>query len=213
MGKDSLQLTSHPVGHRFVDLEKSARRCARRPRSAAARGANEFALASRRRGCGEFSKRGSFLSAMRRRSLALGSALVASLAGCALGPDFVPPAPPAVVGYLPPIGPSIARYRSRPASDCRRRHSWPLVGGVPFAAPQRSHRVRYRAQSRSSGRGGRGAHGTGGCRGAGRRALPVNRRELQSDAPGDPFEDAHHQRSERRRTSTACTRGSSPSPM
>jgi NodT family efflux transporter outer membrane factor (OMF) lipoprotein len=46
------------------------------------------------------------LSAMRRRSLAFGSALVASLAGCALGPDFVPPAPPAVVGYLPPIGPS-----------------------------------------------------------------------------------------------------------
>ena len=43
---------------------------------------------------------------MHRRSLALGSALVASLAGCALGPDFVPPAPPAVVGYLPPIGPS-----------------------------------------------------------------------------------------------------------
>jgi NodT family efflux transporter outer membrane factor (OMF) lipoprotein len=46
------------------------------------------------------------LSATRRRSLALGSALVASLAGCALGPDFVPPAPPAVVGYLPPFGPS-----------------------------------------------------------------------------------------------------------
>ena len=46
------------------------------------------------------------LSAMRRRSLAFGSALVASLAGCALGPDFVPPAPPAVVGYLPPIGAS-----------------------------------------------------------------------------------------------------------
>ena len=46
------------------------------------------------------------LSAMRRRSLALGSALVASLGGCALGPDFVPPAPPAVVGYLPPFGPS-----------------------------------------------------------------------------------------------------------
>jgi hypothetical protein len=46
------------------------------------------------------------LFATRRRSLALGSVLAASLAGCALGPDFVTPAPPAVVGYLPPIGPS-----------------------------------------------------------------------------------------------------------
>ncbi len=31
---------------------------------------------------------------------------VGLLAGCALGPDFVPPAPPAVAGYLPPIGPA-----------------------------------------------------------------------------------------------------------
>ena len=28
---------------------------------------------------------------------------VGLFAGCALGPDFVPPAPPAVVGYLPPV--------------------------------------------------------------------------------------------------------------
>ncbi len=36
----------------------------------------------------------------------IGLIAVALLAGCALGPDFVTPAPPAVVGYLPPIGSS-----------------------------------------------------------------------------------------------------------
>ena len=211
MGKDSLQLTSHPVGHRFVDLEKSARRCARRPRSAAARGANEFAFASRRRDCGEFSKRG---------SLSLRDA--SPLTRARVGAGRIARRLRARSGFRPSRAAcgrrlssphrllEIARIVPGQQSDCRRRHFWPLVGGVPFAAPQRSHHVRYRAQSRSSGRRGRGAHGAGGCRGAGRRALPVNRRELQSDASGDPFEDAHHQCGEWRRTSTACTRGSSP---
>ena len=191
MDKDSLQLTSHPVGHRFVDLEKSARRCARRrPRSAAARGANEPAFALRRRGCGEFSKRGSLRDASPLARARVGFGRIARRLRA--GSRFRPSRAACGRRLSAPLRPLIARYRSRPASDCRRRHSWPLVGGVPFSAPQRSHRVRYRAQSRSSGRGGRRAHGTGGCRGAGRRSVPGHRRKLQSDAPGDPFEDAHH---------------------
>ena len=86
--------------------------------------------------------------------------MAVSISGCAVGPNFSPPAAPDVNGYVPgklasPDPGAGCTSRCRTALRHRRRRFGALVVGVQIPAAQRTGQAIGRPQSKSAGGGGR----------------------------------------------------------
>ncbi len=125
------------------------------------------------------------------RGLNAGAAALAAallLASCAVGPDFLKPAPPEEARYTKEPLTSRTSSSDAPTGRSQRfragpRHSARVVGAVQIAGAQRPDRALAEQQSLAAIGDGDAARGTADGVRAGGQVLPAGRRQFQPDLP------------------------------